>query len=199
VLSNTDILFVAVRGVVVLGERLTPRQWLGLVVGTAGTAAVVLGGSGWPSGRLALGAGGGGRGAGLGARHGHGRPRGAREAAHGWRSPAGRCSPAGPRSACGALAEGGPERLGARELALVAGLALVGSAGPLACYYLALARAPAARVSVRFFLVPVVGVISAWPLAGERPGGHLLVGLVAISAGSGWCWRGAATGPGSGW
>ena len=51
-------------------------------------------------------------------------------------------------------------------------LAAVGSALPLALFYIALVRAPAAEVSAWFFLVPVVGVLTAWPLLGrdaDRP------------------------------
>ena len=58
------------------------------------------------------------------------------------------------------------------------GLAVVGSAVPLALFYLALVRAPAAEVSAWFFLVPVVGVLTAWPLLGETPS--------AAAAWSGW-------------
>ena len=62
-------------------------------------------------------------------------------------------------------------------------LAAVGSALPLALFYLALMRAPAAEVSAWFFLVPVVGVLTAWPLLGETPTAQLLVGMVGVSAG----------------
>ena len=44
-------------------------------------------------------------------------------------------------------------------------------------------RAPAAEVSAWFFLVPVVGVGSAWPLLGEQPGARLWIGLAAVTAG----------------
>jgi drug/metabolite transporter (DMT)-like permease len=43
--------------------------------------------------------------------------------------------------------------------------------------------APAAEVSIWFFLVPVIGVASAWPLLGEVPQGRLLVGLAGVSVG----------------
>ena len=62
-------------------------------------------------------------------------------------------------------------------------LALVGSAAPTACFYLAFQRAQAARVSAWFCLVPLVGVISAWPALGERPGPRLAAGLLAVVAG----------------
>ena len=85
--------------------------------------------------------------------------------------------------ALGAPGRGRPSPAGAREAGLVLGLAVLGSAVPLACFYLALVRAPAARVSAWFFLVPVVGVLSAWPLLGERPGPRLLVGMVLVAVG----------------
>ena len=38
-------------------------------------------------------------------------------------------------------------------------------------------------MSTWFFLVPVVGVLSAWLLLGERPPLQLVVGLAAVSVG----------------
>jgi drug/metabolite transporter (DMT)-like permease len=58
-----------------------------------------------------------------------------------------------------------------------------GSALPLACFYLALTRAPAALVSAWFFLIPPIGVMSAWPLLGERPGARLVGGLACVCVG----------------
>jgi drug/metabolite transporter (DMT)-like permease len=43
--------------------------------------------------------------------------------------------------------------------------------------------APAAEVSIWFFLVPVIGVASAWPLLGEVPRARLLIGLAGVSVG----------------
>jgi drug/metabolite transporter (DMT)-like permease len=82
----------------------------------------------------------------------------------------------------GALVEGVPGG-GLREAALVAGLAIFGSAAPLGLFYLALAQGPAAEISAWFFLVPVVGVLSAWPLLGEEPTMRLWAGLAAVSIG----------------
>src|SRR5262245_51551262 len=48
VLANTDPLFVAALASVVLGEFLTRRQWLGLVVGLVGATVVVWQGPIWP-------------------------------------------------------------------------------------------------------------------------------------------------------
>lgn len=71
----------------------------------------------------------------------------------------------------------------ASTLALVVGLAVLGSAVPAGLFYHALAIAPAAEVSIWFFLVPVIGVASAWPLLGEESQGRLLVGLAGVSVG----------------
>ena len=53
----------------------------------------------------------------------------------------------------------------------------------LGLFYHALAIAPAAEVSTWFFLVPVIGVASAWPLLGEVPQARLLIGLAGVSVG----------------
>lgn len=66
-------------------------------------------------------------------------------------------------------------------------LATVGSALPLALFYIALMQAPAAEVSAWFFLVPVVGVLTAWPLLGETPTAQLLVGMAGCPPASGSC------------
>ena len=44
-------------------------------------------------------------------------------------------------------------------------------------FYTALIHAPAGVVSAWFFLVPVVGVLTAWPLLGEDPSTVLLAGM----------------------
>lgn len=82
----------------------------------------------------------------------------------------------------GLVTNPGVPGLSASTLALVVGLAVLGSAVPAGLFYHALAIAPAAEVSIWFFLVPVIGVASAWPLLGEVPQGRLLTGL----AGSRW-------------
>lgn len=48
VLANTDPLFVAVLAALFLGELLTGRQWMGLVIGLVGAAVVVWDGPLWP-------------------------------------------------------------------------------------------------------------------------------------------------------
>lgn len=182
VLANTDPLFVAALAVLVLDEHLSARQWGGLVVGLAGAATVVWRG-GWPptlsvtalvvvAGALAWGL---GTVAAARVVRGPARPL----ALGGWQMALGGAT----LLVWGLVAEGGPEAAGAREAGLVVGLAALGSALPLACFYLALVRAPAGRVSAWFFLVPVVGVLSAWALLGQRPGPRLLVGLALVAIG----------------
>jgi probable blue pigment (indigoidine) exporter len=193
VLANTDALFVAVLAALWLGERLEPVQWAGLVVGLVGAATVVWRGPLWPpelSGAAVVVVGGAlawslgtvvvARGV---------RARGRPLALAGWQMLVGGVV----LGAAGLAAEGPPEGAGAREAGLVAFLALVGSALPFALFYLALARAPAAEVSAWFFLVPVIGVLSAWPLLGEQPSVRLGVGMAGVCAGL-WLVMGAGRG-----
>jgi drug/metabolite transporter (DMT)-like permease len=167
----------------VLGERLGRWQWVGLAVGLAGAGLVVWEGPLWPprlsaaalvvvGGALAWSVG-----TVLAARGV--RARAEPLALAGWQMALGGAALA----VAGAALEDGPTTTGARELGLVVGLAVLGSAAPLALFYLALARAPAAEVSAWFFLVPVVGVATAWPLLGETPSARLAVGLVAVCGG----------------
>jgi drug/metabolite transporter (DMT)-like permease len=72
---------------------------------------------------------------------------------------------------------------------------VLGSALPAALFYLALRDAPAAEVSAWFFLVPAVGVLSAWPALGEEPGPRLVIGLVAVALG---LWLVLSPAPGAG-
>ena len=180
VLANTDPLFVAALAAVALGERLGRAQWAGLALGLAGVGVVVWSGPAWPPGLSgsALVVVGGALAWSLGT---VAVVRGLRERADplalaAWQMTLGGLVLLG----AGALVEGGAA-LGARELALLVGLALVGSAAPAALFYLALVRAPAAEVSAWFFLVPVIGVASAWPLLGEQPGLRLWIGLAAVA------------------
>jgi len=78
---------------------------------------------------------------------------------------------------------GAPPSADAGALGLALATGVIGGAVPLALFYLALARGPAGEVSAWFFLVPVVGVVSAWLLLGETPGPSLMAGLVTICAG----------------
>jgi probable blue pigment (indigoidine) exporter len=182
VLANTDPLFVAALAALFLDERLGRAQWAGLAIGLVGAGVVVWEGPAWPpalsgsalvvvGGALAWSLGTVAAARGL-------RGRADPLALAGWQMTLGGLALLG----AAALLEGGAA-LGSRELALVVGLALVGSAAPAALFYLALVRAPAAEVSAWFFLVPVVGVGSAWPLLGEQPGVRLWVGLAAVTGG----------------
>ena len=183
VLANTDPLFVAVLAAAFLGERLAGLQWVGLAIGLVGVAVVVWEGPLWPpelstdalvviGGALAWSIGTVVAARGI-------RGRGEPLALAGWQMTAGGAV----LVLVGAVGEGDPSTTGAREIALVVALAVVGSAAPLALFYLALAKAPAAEVSAWFFLVPVVGVLSAWPLLGETPSTRLVVGMAGVSAG----------------
>lgn len=181
-LSNTDPLFIAILAVAVLGERLTPRQWAGVVIGLIGTAvvvwegpawapslsfdaAIVLGGAiVWSIGTVAV------------AREVRDRARPLALAA--WQMLLGGLT----LIVVGAVIEE-PPSVDGRALALVVLTAVVGAAVPLALFYLALVRAPAGEVSAWFFLVPVIGVLSAWALLGESPDASLVFGLITISAG----------------
>jgi drug/metabolite transporter (DMT)-like permease len=183
VLANTDPLFVAVLAAAFLGEHLSGRQWLGLLVGLVGAAVVVWDGPLWPpalspsalvvvGGALAWSVG-----TVVAARGVRGRAEPLALAA--WQMLAG-----GVVLVLGGLVgEGAPEATTLRELGLILLLAVVGSAVPFAMFYVALQRAPAAEVSAWFFLVPVVGVLMAWPLLGETPTAQLVAGMVGVSAG----------------
>ena len=183
VLANTDALFVAVLAALVLGERLWPVQWAGLVVGLVGAAVVVWEGPLWPpalSAEALVVVGGAiawsigtvvvARGV---------RAQGDPLALAGWQMLAGGLV----LCLAGLLVDGAPAEAGGRELGLVLLLAVVGSAVPFALFYVALTRAPAAEVSAWFFLVPVIGVLSAWPLLGEEPTARLLVGMAGVCLG----------------
>jgi len=183
VLANTDPLFVAILAGAVLGERLGGAQWAGLVVGLAGATCVVWEGPLWPpevsgaglvvvGGALAWSVG-----TVVAARSM--RARAEPLALGGWQMAAGGAALA----LVSALAREDPPAGGWREAGLVLALALAGSAVPLALFYTALGRAPAAEVSAWFFLIPVIGVLSAWPLLGETPGPRLWAGLVGVSLG----------------
>jgi probable blue pigment (indigoidine) exporter len=183
VLANTDPLFVAVLAALLLGERMAPLQWAGLALGLIGAAVVVWEGPLWPPdlsvGALAVVGGAFAWSVGTVTAARGVRGRGDPLALAGWQMTAGGLVLA----VAGLLIDGADLPLGPREVALVIGLAVLGSAAPLALFYLALAIAPAAEVSAWFFLVPVVGVATAWPLLGETPTARLAVGMVGVCAG----------------
>jgi probable blue pigment (indigoidine) exporter len=183
VLANTDPLFVAVLATLLLGERLGPPQWAGLAIGLLGAGCVVWQGPLWPpaisgdalvvvGGALAWSV-------------------GTVVASRSVRASADPLALAGWQMAAGGLVLGlaglvvgeGETPWGWREVGLILGLGIVGSAAPLALFYLALVRAPASEVSAWFFLIPVIGVLSAWPFLDEAPSARLVVGLVGVSLG----------------
>jgi probable blue pigment (indigoidine) exporter len=183
VLANTDPLFVAVLAALFLGEALAGRQWLGLLVGLVGATVVVWDGPLWPPALspAALVVVGGALAWSVGTVAAARGVRGRAEplALAGWQMTVG----GGVLAVAGVVGEGPPDATGVREVALIVLLAAVGSALPLALFYLALMRAPAAELSAWFFLVPVVGVLTAWPLLGETPSARLVAGMAGVSAG----------------
>lgn len=184
VLANTDPLFVAALATLLLGERLGRVQWLGLTLGLLGAAVVVWEGPVWPLDLStdAMVVVGGAVAWSLGTIVASRSVRGTADplALAAWQMVLGGAV----LMLAGALTDrSGLGDTGPAELALVLALGVAGSAAPLALFYLALARAPATEVSAWFFLIPVIGVLSAWPLLGEEPTGRLVVGLVGVSLG----------------
>lgn len=183
VLANTDPLFVAVLATLLLGEHLTRLQWLGLALGLLGAACAVWEGPLWPPGASpdALIVVGGAFAWSIGTV----------VASKSIRADADPLALAGWQMAVGGVLLGvvgvvvgeGTPVVGWREIGLITGLAIIGSAAPLALFYLALARAPASQVSAWFFLIPVIGVLSSWPLLGEEPSGPLILGVSGVSVG----------------
>lgn len=182
VLANTDPLFVAVLSAVVLHQDLTPRQWAGIALGFAGAvlaaspdlaaprfsvaaAVVLVGAAAWGVGTITA------------ARHM--RRTGSALGLAGWQMILG----AAMLLAAAAARGHAPGPVGTRTALVSLVTGLVGSALPLALFYEALRTGPAAELSALFFLVPVVGVLTAWPLLGETPSSGLAVGLVAVSVG----------------
>ena len=183
VLANTDPLFVAALAALFLRERLNRRQWAGLGVGVVGATVVVWKGPLWPPSVsvISLLVIGGAIAWAVGTVAVAGRIRsGARPVAiAGWQMLLGAVMLA----MLGLLFEGVPATTGVREVGLILVIALVGSAIPFALFYMALGRGDAGRVSAWFFLVPVIGVLTAWPLLGEAPGPRLWTGLILVCAG----------------
>lgn len=181
-LSNTDPLFVAILAALLLGDRLGARQWCGIAVGLVGAGVVVWEGPLWPpavSGAALVVVGGAiawsigtiavTRGV---------RSRGDPLALAAWQTLLGGLT----LVAVGVGVDGTPQ-IDPRPLGLALLTGIVGAALPLSLFYMALRNAPAGEVSAWFFLVPVVGVLSAWALLGEEPHASLVFGLVTICAG----------------
>jgi probable blue pigment (indigoidine) exporter len=183
VLANTDPLFVAALAALFLGEYLNRRQWAGLLVGVVGATVVAWKGPLWPPSvsLVSLLVVGGALAWAVGTVAVAGRIRaGARPVAiAGWQMLIG----ASLLAVLGLAFEGMPTTTGGREVALVIAIALLGNAIPFALFYVALGRGDAGRVSAWFFLVPVIGVLTAWPLLGEAPGPRLWAGLILVCAG----------------
>ena len=170
VLANTDPLFVAALASVVLGEYLTRRQWLGLLVGLVGRDGGRLAGADLAPDAL-------GRRADRGRGGAFAWSVGTVVATRGMRGDANPVALAAWQMVVGGVVllvigfvgEEGLPPLGAREIGLILGVAIVAGAIPFALFYLALARAPATQVSTWFFLIPVVGVLSAWRCSASSP------------------------------
>ena len=183
VLSNTDPIFVAALGAVLLSEPLIGRQWVGLAMGLIGAGIAAWDGPLWPPGisLSALVVMGGAVAWALGTVTA---ARGVRATASplalaAWQMTLGGVA----LIVWGAIVGGEVVASGPREIVLVVGLAVGASALPAVLFYTALQLAPAAEVSAWFFLIAPIGVLSAWVLLGERPGPALIAGLVAVSVG----------------
>ena len=183
VLANTDPLFVAALAAIFLNERLNRRQWMGLLVGLIGAAVVVWKGPLWPPSisLVSLAVIGGAVAWAIGTVAVAGR---IRQEAHpipiaAWQMVLGGII----LGVLGLVFEGPPASTGGREIGIILLLGLVGSAIPFALFYIALGRGEAGKVSAWFFLVPVIGVLTAWPLLGETPGLRLWIGLVLVCGG----------------
>ncbi len=183
VLANSDPLFVAVLAAMFLGEHLTARQRLGLGCGFVGVACAVCSEGLWPprptiaAGIVVLGA--------------LSWAIGTIVAAGAVRKDSHPASLAAWQMTVGALMLavlspiGGhtPVPTSGKDVALVLFLGLVCSALPTALFYFALRIGMASELSAWFFLVPIIGVATAWPLLGESITVPLGIGLLGVSAG----------------
>jgi len=183
VLANSDPLFVAMLAAMFLGEHLTSRQRLGLVFGFLGVACAVCSQGLWPphptlaAGIVVFGA--------------LSWAVGTIVAAGAVRKDSHPASLAAWQMTVGALMLallspiGGhtPVPSSAKDIGLVLFLAVVCSALPTALFYFALRIGVASELSAWFFLVPIIGVATAWPLLGEAITVPLGIGLLGVSAG----------------
>lgn len=183
VLANSDPLFVAFLAAIFLGERLARRQQVGLAIGFVGVVFAACSGGLWPprptlaAGVVIIGA----LAWAIGTIVAAGAIRGSSHpiSLAAWQMTIGAgvlalLSPIGGHSLL-------PSSPG--DVALVVFLGVVGSALPTAMFYFALRTGVASEISALFFLVPVVGVATAWPLLGEDPTLALAIGMVGVSAG----------------
>ena len=183
VLANTDPLFIALLAVWVLNERLVRKQWIGLLAGFIGVVMISWTGPLWPPAlslvSLLVVA-----------------------STFSWavatvvtaRRIGSGASPLA--IAAWSLFVGGVVLVllslavehqsfpvHGRDIALVAWLAVTGCIIPFAAYYTALTKGAATSVSSWILLVPVLGVLTSWPLLGEMPSPALWGGLVLVCAG----------------
>lgn len=183
VLQNTDPLFVAILAGFVLGEVLQRAQWFGVGVGIVGAIVVAWQGPLWPvqvewvSVLVVIGAISCAVGTVIGARliGRDGNPL----AIAGWQMLL-----AGPVLAVLSLAfEHDTGHTGPRQIAEILFIAVVGTTLPFAFLYIALTFGGASVVASWFLLVPVVGVLTAWPLLGEVPTPQVWVGTALVCTG----------------
>jgi drug/metabolite transporter (DMT)-like permease len=183
VLANSDPLFVAVLAAMFLGEYLTSTQRVGLAFGFVGVGFAVCSQGGWPprptwAAVVVL----------FGAL---GWAVGTVVATRAMRRDSNPMALAAWQMFLGALALallspiGGHTPVPTRwsTAGLIVFLAVVCSALPTAMFYAALRTGVASELSALFFLVPVVGVATAWPLLGEAVTLPLAIGLVGICIG----------------
>jgi drug/metabolite transporter (DMT)-like permease len=182
--QSLNPLLTAGLAVVLLGERLRPKQWLGLALGVAGVALVV----------------------GLEAARSRARLNGLLLGGFGV---LGICSgtlyfgrfcrnvPLLPGATAQFLAAGGVSAIcavvfetpradwTAATLAALAWSTVVVSLGGMALYFLMLARGTVARATANFYLIPGTAAVLAWALLGESLRATAIAGFVVASAG---CW-----------
>jgi drug/metabolite transporter (DMT)-like permease len=183
VLANTDPLFVAVLAVAFLGEHLSRTQQVGLAFGFAGVACAACSGGLWPphptlaAGIVLIGAFAWSVGTivAVGALRGASHP----ISLAAWQMTLG----AALLAVVSPLGEHDKVPSSARDIGLILFLGLLCSAFPTALFYFALRVGAASEISALFFLVPVIGVATAWPLLGEQLTLSLGIGLVGVSVG----------------
>ena len=168
-----------------LGERLRPLQWLGLVLGAAGVVLIVgLAATSSPLelNGLLLTAGGV---AGVVRRHAVFRPLLPRRADPRGDDGAVACRRRGMCGGDSAVRDAACGLDGGRDRGDRCGTPGRCRLGGMALYYLMLVRGTAARATANFYLVPGTAALMAWALLDERLSALTVVGLVVSSVG---CW-----------